>query len=134
MNEQEFMIREIKTPLKQDYENDLHWLCESLGFISNRDFEKTGAKIFCSIVRSNSHGIKSEEIAKECKITKGNVIHHLSKYIKAGIVIRDKNKYYLRSRSIEKSLDEMQLDLLRTLQKIRTIAKEVDKELGYIER
>ena len=134
MNSQEFIVRDVKTPVKSDYENDLNWLCESLGFVSNRDSEKTGAKIFCSIVRANSSGIKSEDIAKECEITKGNVIHHLSKYLRAGLVIRDKNKYYLRSRSIEKSLHEMELDLLRTIQKITNIAKEIDKELGYIDR
>ena len=46
MTDQEITIKYLKIPRENHLSGDIEWLCRSLGFISNRDQEKTAGKIF----------------------------------------------------------------------------------------
>jgi len=48
---------------------------------------------------------------------------------RAGIVVKEGNKLELRSRSLQKLVNEIELDIIRTLKFIREIAEEIDSEL-----
>lgn len=129
-------IKNQEKPIEADIEKDLNWICKSLGCVSTRDFEETASKIFNIIVNalSEHRELGSEEIAKKVKVSRGAVINHLKTYKDAGFIIQKNTKYILRTRSVEKTIEEIEYDISRTLNDIKKIARNIDEELGLKER
>ncbi len=130
-------IQKIRLPKEGSIEEDINYLCKSLGYFSNRDKNETAGKIFRIIVQRGvveDEGVKSEEIAEELGLTRGAIVHHLNSFIQSGIVIKEKNSYRLRSQSLRKSLEEVRADIERIFKEMIRIAEEVDENLGYFYR
>jgi predicted transcriptional regulator len=129
-------IKKLEKPIDPDLDKDIDWICKSLGFVSSRDFEETASKIFNVIIKARSKNMEltSEQISKQINVTRGAIMHHLKLYIDSGLITQKKTKYVLRTRSIEKTIDEIELDILRVLDNIKKMAKEIDEKLGLKER
>jgi predicted transcriptional regulator len=127
-----FNIKMLKEPLKEDLEQDIEWLCKSLGFAGERDKENTSVEILKLLIKSskNREGLTSDGIAEKIKPTRGAVVHHLNKFMRRGLVVKVNNKYELRMNSLEKTLEEIKLDINRTISNILSIAKDVDSKIG----
>ena len=126
------IIKEIKQPREETTENEIEWLCESFGFANKRDRNKTAMRIF-EIMLQAAHkdmAMSSEDIAEKAKIARSTAIHHMDKYQKAGLIVKNDSGYELRMRNVEDTIEEMEQDMLRMIQRMRRIAKGIDEEMG----
>jgi predicted transcriptional regulator len=134
---QQIIIKKIRSPAPGSIENDIDYLCKSLGYFSQRDKQNTAGKIFRLLVREACEPeqcLTSDEIAEELNLTRGAIIHHLNSFISAGIVVKEHNRYRLRSVSLQKSMEEIRTDLDRILDQMIKIAREIDEKLGHYYR
>ncbi len=130
----QIVIKRVDVPAPGSVLRDIDFICQSLGYFSQRDKNNTAVKIFRLLVKKSNKGLTSEEIAKSLKITRGAVVYHLNNFIDSGIIIKDKNTYRLRYPSLQKSLEELKYDLDRMFDEINKIAKEIDSRLGRVYR
>jgi len=129
-------IKNIEKPLRSSIEKDLDWLCKSFGFVSPRDSKETASKIFKEIIIAahKNKELTSEQIAKKIGISRNATLVHIKNYLESGLIVKKKTKYVLRERSIFGSIEEVKLDIIRMLNNIQKIAKEIDNKLGFKER
>ena len=128
---QQITIKTLRQPMEDNLDSDINWFCESLGILSERDKNKTSVNIFKKIIR-DSFGHKEvtvDKIADEKKISRTAVIHHLNIMKRAGLIIKEGSSFELRTRSLQKLIDEIELDIERSLDSIRQIAKDIDSEM-----
>ncbi|MBU4246620.1 hypothetical protein L6303_00730 [archaeon] len=126
------IIKEIKQPREENVENEIEWLCESFGFANKRDKNKTAMRIF-EIMLQAAHkdmALSSDDIAEKAKIARSTAIHHMDRYQQSGIIVKTDQGYELRMRNVEDTIEEMELDMLRMIARMRRIAKEIDEGMG----
>ena len=78
----------------------------------------------------NDEGISSDYIANELVLSRGAIVHHLNSFISTGLVIKESNRYRLRSGSLQKSIEEIKEDIDRIFRQMAKIAVEIDEKLG----
>ncbi len=130
-------IKKIRTPPPGSLKSDIDFICQSFGYFTKRDKNNTAGRIFHLIVKKaseNTNGLTSDEIATELDLTRGAIVYHLNNFMSAGLVIREKNLYRLRSQCLQKSIDEIRNDAFRIFNEMMKIAEEIDKELGIYYR
>lgn len=133
---QEFIIRRLEIPESGSIESDIEWLARSLGFPGARDRDETALRIFNLLIEGAVHrmGVTSEHLASELDLTRAAVLHHIKNYIAAGLVTQERTFYTLRTRSLLKTIEEVELDTQRIFADLKKIAKEVDERLGLVTR
>lgn len=134
---QQIIIKKIRSPAPGSLDEDIDYLCKSLGYFTQRDKQDTAGKIFRLLVREackTEQHLTSDEIAEKLSLTRGAIIHHLNSFISAGIVLKENNKYRLRSGSLQKSIEEIREDIDRIMQQMIKIAMEIDEKLGHYYR
>ncbi len=120
-------ILKLEKP-KNEINEEIQWLCHSLGLFTERDKEKSCYRIFIELLK-NKNGQNSDEIAEHTHITRGTVIHHVNKMMESGFVISQKNRYKLRTKSLYKLIKEIEEDIEETLEEMEKISKKIDKQL-----
>jgi len=134
---QQIVIKKIRSPAPGNLDNDIDYLCRSLGYFTQRDKQDTAGKIFRLLVREAcepENCLTSDEIAEKLDLTRGAIVHHLNSFISAGIVIKENNRYRLRSASLQKSMEEIRADIDRIMDQMIKIAMEIDEKLGHYYR
>jgi predicted transcriptional regulator len=121
-------IIKVQTPEKAINE-EIQWISRSLGLFNERDKDRSCFRLFLEILRSK-HPMSSDELAYRLDLSRGTVVHHLSKLISAGIVVVQDNKYSLRAKNLESTLKKMKADVMSAYEEIEEVAKEIDKKLG----
>ena len=127
------IIRRIRSPAPGDINNDIDYICRSFGYFSQRDKQDTAGKIFRLLVKDASEkalGLTSDEIAEKLDLTRGAIVYHLNNFITSGLVIREKNRYRLRSASMQRSIEEIKNDVDRMFKHMLRIASDIDEQLG----
>jgi len=116
-------------PEGRDINSDLQWLGSSLGLFNIRDKDKSTFRIFIELLKNSKKKrlLSSDEIAERLKLSRGTVIHHMNKLMEAGIVMNERNRYLLREDNLELLVTDIGKDIKRTVNDLRTIAKEIDK-------
>ena len=135
--QQQILIKKIRSPAPGDLNEDIDYLCKSLGYFSKRDKQDTAGKIFQLLVKEACQAEKcltSDEIAEKLDLTRGAIVHHLNSFIASGIVIKQHNRYRLRSASLQKSIEEIQADIDRIMEQMIKIAMEIDEKMGHYYR
>ena len=119
-------------PRRHDINAELRWLGHSLGLFSERDKDSSLYRLFVELIKSSrrKEALTSDELAYRLKLSRGTVVHHLNKLLESGIVITDRNRYALRVENLEVLVDELRKDIRRTMQDLKSIAKQIDDELG----
>ena len=120
-------IINLKKP-KNEINEEIQWLCRSLGLFGERDKEKSCYRVFIELLKNNK-GLSSDEIADNTRITRGTVIHHVNKLMDSGLVISQKNRYKLRTRNLHRLIKEIEEDVEETLLEMEKIAKKIDRNL-----
>jgi predicted transcriptional regulator len=117
-------------------EDDLEWVCRSLGFLESRDKKKTAFRVFRSIIETARHdkGLTSDELAKKHELSRGTVIHHLNKLSKSGLVIHHESQYKLRGRSLKDTIEEVQRDINRIFEDLVKVSETIDDALDLVYR
>ncbi len=132
----QFVVRRLKEPTEKQLDKDIEWVCNSFGFMSPRDQDKTAFKILKSLIKATKQdkGMTSEELTKVVEPTIGSVIYHLKKLMNAGIVVKPNSTYELRMNSLLTTIEEIGKDINLTLDNIKNIAKDIDDRIGLEHR
>jgi biotin operon repressor len=131
------LVKKMRSPAPGNVDNDIDFICKSFGYFSLRDKQNSAGKIFRLLVRetcSSNEGISSENISDELALSRGAIVHHLNSFISTGLVIKESNKYRIRSCSLQKSIEEIKEDIDRIFRQMTKIAIEVDEKLGHYYR
>ena len=125
-------IIRMKRPIQENINEELQFLGESLGLFSERDKDKSCFRIFIILLNSLRKGQKvtSDEIAEKTNLTRGTVIHHLTRLMESGIVINQKNYYMLAVDNMDELVDLVKNNLTKTFDQLKPIARNIDKKLG----
>ncbi len=130
---QSITIKRVRSPAPGSLNDDIDFICKSLGYFSQRDKQDTAGKIFRLMVKeccSDADGLSSDDIADRLELTRGSIVHHLNNFMATGLVIKESNMYRLRSSSLQKCMDEIREDIDRILKHMIKIANEIDEKLG----
>jgi len=124
-------IIKIRRPARNEINEELQWIGASLGLFNLRDKDRSCFRIFVELLKSSKigKGLSSDEIAFKSGLSRGTVIHHINKLIESGLVIVEERKYVLREAKLEPLIDEIEKDVIRSLDGLRAIAKDIDKKL-----
>ena len=129
---EQVILKKLESPQIADPNEDVEWICRSLGFISERDKDKTAARIFHAIIDAavKRMALTSDQLADTCNISRGAVIYHMHNYMDSGLLIRERTRYLLRVRSLEHTMEEIEQDTMRIFANLKRIAREIDGKLG----
>lgn len=125
------VIRRIDPPFERNTEQEMEWLCQSLG-LSPVNKDKATLDIFKIIVKAteDGKGISSTDIAGKIQLSRGAVIHHLNNLQLSGLVIKQGRNYFARSRSMVRTVQEVEEDIKRIFMRMQETAREIDKAFG----
>jgi len=117
--------------VRNEINEELQWLGASLGLFNLRDKDRSCFRIFVELLKSSKigKGLSSDEIAFKSGLSRGTVIHHINKLIESGLVAVEQRKYILREAKLEPLIDEIEKDLVRYLDGLRSIARDIDNKL-----
>ena len=124
-------IIKIRKPARNEINEELQWIGASLGLFNLRDKDRSCFRIFVELLKSSKRGkgLSSDDIAFKSGLSRGTVIHHINKLIESGLVIVEERKYILREAKLEPLIDEVEKDVIRSIDGLRAIAKDIDKKL-----
>jgi Mn-dependent DtxR family transcriptional regulator len=131
------LLQDIRPPAKSGEGEDVEWLCRSLNLFTKKDADKSAYRVFRILLKSSLKGSPktSTEIADELDLARGTVLFHMKKFYDAGLVDHAPGRRYsLREASLEETIGEMMRDTERILDRMRRIAAEIDKEMGFEKR
>ncbi len=126
------IIRTTRIPVKSQVNEEIKWLCNSLGLFSLRDKESSCYRIFIELLKSAKANkpLSSDEIAYGLGLGRTAVLHHLNRLMESGLVSADKGRYMLRVKSLEILVSEVERDIERTFNDLKETAKKIDEKLG----
>lgn len=129
---QKITIVRYNKPIKNDINEDLQWVGNSLGLFNLRDKDKSCFRIFIELLKTAKENkkISSDEIAHKLDLSRGTVVHHINKMIEAGIILREGNRYILRNDSLQSLVDQIESDAKQACKELRDVAKEIDERIG----
>ena len=125
------IIRISKKPEVLEINSELQYLGESLGLFNERDKDKSCFRIFIILLRAlkKNHKLTSDEIAESSNLTRGTVIHHLNRLMESGIVLSQKNTYFLAVENMGELVELVKNNLIRTCNSLKPVAANIDKKL-----
>ena len=128
----QYTVRKLRMPTDKNINQDIEWLCNSLGFVTPRDQDKTAFRILKALVYSakTQSGKTSEDLSKKVKPTVGSVIYHLKKLQKSGLVVKIDSEYELKMNSMLSTINEIQREINHVLDDVKDVAAEIDQRIG----
>lgn len=129
---QKITIVNVRKPAQRNVNYELQWLGTSLGLFNLRDKDKSCFRIFLELLKAakSKSPLTSDEIASKLGLSRGTVIHHITKLMESGLVIHDKNKYMLRVDNLKLLISELEKDVQRTLGDLKEVASSIDEWMG----
>ncbi|MFA5931067.1 MAG: winged helix-turn-helix transcriptional regulator [archaeon] len=129
------VVRKVERPFKDDFEHQLTWICSSLGFFEPIDKDKNAAAVFKEIVLATEKGeaLTSTAIAERIGMSRGAVLNHLNNLIRPGLIEKNGRFYSARSRSMKRTIEEIEEDVERIFSQLKKAAEEIDKQIGFEE-
>ena len=127
------VVKKVERPMpSSDAFDELDWICQSLGFFEPIDRDKTASSVFKEIIKATDKGqaLTSSAIAGQVKMSRGAVINHLNNLMRSVLIVRHGRYYISRSRSMYRTIEEIEEDIDRIFAKMKRTALEIDKELG----
>lgn len=126
------VIRKIEPPFSSTTQSELDWICQSLGFFEEIDKDKTASAIFKEVVSATEKGVglTSTAIAERVQMSRGAVINHLNNLIRSGLIVHEGRFYVSRSKSMERTISEIEEDIERIFDKMKARAKLIDQQIG----
>lgn len=125
-------VRVRKKSAGKNIHQELQWLGNSLGLFSQRDKDSSCFRVFITLVKKSKRheAMSSDAIAERLHLSRGTVVHHLTKLMHSGIVVREKDGYLLRENNLQAVINDMKRDLEAMLLELQDVAKEIDEQLG----
>lgn len=119
----------IRRGLEGNVNNDLQWLGNSLGLFGLRDKDSSCFRIFITLVKKADNHLSSDKIAERLSLSRGTVVHHLTRLIDSGIAIREKEGYILREQSLLRLIEDLKRDTESVFAELQEVAKEIDERI-----
>lgn len=131
-----YIVKKLREPTQKKTDRDIEWVCNSLGFITLRDQDKTAYIILKALIKSakGKRGMTSEELEKIVEPTRGSVIYHLKKLIKSGLIVKMGSVYELKMGSFTNTIEEIRKEINVTLDDIQKVTKDIDEAIGLESR
>jgi predicted transcriptional regulator len=125
------VVRRVERPYNEDFEHQLAWICSSLGFFEPIDKDKNAAAVFKEIVLATEDGsaLTSTALAERIGMSRGAVINHLNNLLHSGLIEKNGRFYSARSRSMKRTIEEIEEDVERVFAQLKKTAEEVDKKI-----
>ncbi len=125
-------IIRIRKPEKHNINEELQWLGNSLGLFNLRDKDKSCFRIFIELLKTTKkrNSLTSDQLAYKLNLSRGTVVHHLTKLKNAGLIVFEDKGYMLRVNSLRTLIDELESDAVKTCNALREIADDIDKKMG----
>ena len=129
------VIRKVEQPFSNRPMDELEWICQSLGFFEPIDRDKTAMQVFRELIKATEAGeaLASGAISERVGMSRGAVANHLNNLLRSGLIVRDGRYYSARSRSIYRTIEEIEEDIGRIFAKMKKAAMGLDEELGIRE-
>lgn len=125
-------IVRLRKPQQDAEANELlQWFGRSLGMFGLRDRDKSCFRLFIELLKSGrgDKALSSDELAYRLRLSRGTVVHHLTRLMDAGIVIKSGNSYLLREHSLATLVEEIREDMERACDDLRAVAELIDMTL-----
>ena len=128
-------LRKVERPFKDDFEHQLAWICSSMGFFEPIDKDKNAAAMFKEIVLATERGeaLSSTALAQRIGMSRGAVLNHLNNLQRSGLIEKNGKYYSARSRSMKRTIEEIEEDVERIFFQLKKAAEEIDKQTGFEE-
>ncbi|HIG93487.1 TPA: ArsR family transcriptional regulator [Candidatus Woesearchaeota archaeon] len=122
----------IKKQPTDNINQELQWMGTSLGLFNLRDRNSSCFRIFITLIKKakKNEAISSDYIAEKLTLSRGTVVHHLTKLMEAGIVVREREGYVLRESSLQSLVRDLRQDVETMLSELRDVAQKIDEQLG----
>jgi predicted transcriptional regulator len=132
----QIVVRQVERPIPRDEEEDLQWLCNSLGIGEGRDVEQVATRVLFTLLDHLPHGkgLPVDTIAHDLDLTSSRINHHIRNLVDAGVVYRQKRLIYIRGNSLQSMVREVRKDFIRVLDDLELAAADIDKALGIVQR
>ncbi len=129
---QRITIVKSRKPIEHTINQELQWLGTSLGLFNLRDKDKSCFRIFIELLKAAKREtpLSSDELAYKLNLSRGTIIHHITKLMESGLVVSYKNKYMLRVDNLTELINEVEGDVKRTCDDLKRVAEDIDKKLG----
>ncbi len=113
---------------RDNINEELQWISDSLGLFNERDKERSCYRIFVELVREKKP-LRSDDIALNSRLSRGTVVFHLNKLMESGLVTNENNRYKLSEKRISFLIKKLRKDILSTLKEIEEIAKDFETKI-----
>jgi hypothetical protein len=123
----QIVIRYIAVPVSEDdIDIDIDYVYQCLGLGDERD--DVGRIVFRALVKSSKlgEGISSRDVMQLSETSQAAVIYHLNNFQRSGIAVKDGRNYYLRGHTLEQTLEEMEGDIHRRFEHLKSIARKIE--------
>lgn len=126
------MIKRITNEPPKNLDDEISWLSDQLCLSSGRDVNNIATKILKLVLENSSKSIPltSFDISNKLGIAPPTVNHHIRNLIDSGILIREKNRIFLRRKTLLSTINEIRKDIDRVLTDVEEIANDIDDKLG----
>ena len=117
---------------EENVNEQLQWVGNSLGLFNLRDKDSSCFRVFITLIKTakRNRALSSDEIAEKLRLSRGTVVHHLTKLMESGIVLREKEGYILREGNLQKMVKDLQQDFDTLFIELEHVAKDIDERLG----
>lgn len=91
--------------------------------------DKLALNIFLDLVTnscSRGKGLKTMDVVNKEHVTQAAVVYHLNNFMKKGFVVKNGRFYCLRGDSLKETIEEIEIDKLREMDRIKKVAKRID--------
>lgn len=125
------LIRVRHVP-EENINRELQWLGNSLGLFNLRDKDSSCFRVFITLVKraKRQEPFSSDEIAEQLHLSRGTVVHHLTRLMDSGIVSREREGYLLREATLRKVIQDMHQEMERLFSEMEEVAEEIDERMG----
>jgi predicted transcriptional regulator len=129
-------VRKVALPQNESFDEQIAWVCSSLGFFENIDKSKNAAQIFKEIFLAGSLGqvLTSTTISERVGMSRGSTINHLNNLLNAGLIEKGGKYYFARHKTMKGTIDEIEDDITHIFSRMKRIAKEIDSETDQVIR
>jgi hypothetical protein len=124
----QIVIRYISVPAQEEsQDNEIDYVYQCLGLGDERD--DVGRHVFRALVRASKQGtgISSRDLMALSEVSQAAVIYHLNLFQRSGLVAKDGRMYYLRGRTLEQTLEEIEGDMHLRFSHLKAVAKKIEQ-------
>lgn len=125
------IIRKLDKPIYNDLEAEFDWICKSLGFFENIDRDKSASLVFKELVSATELGesLSSTDVAERLDLSRGAAINHLNNLMRSGLIEKHGTRYFARSKSVLRTIEELEEDIERIFNTMKKTASLIDFQL-----